>query len=67
MFMAPNETRLENLDLSGFRFGALIYFCPRCDFQAPFTPSARAECFKCEATLVLTTVTADLMRITRAA
>lgn len=67
MFVTPDNSRIEKLNLQGLRFGALVCFCPRCDFQAPFVPTLRSDCPKCEAVLVLTTVTPDLLKVTRAA
>lgn len=61
MCQVPNKERVANLKLSGFRFGTLVYFCPNCDFQIEFARAVAPICRPCGRTLVLTTVSPELM------
>jgi hypothetical protein len=67
MCLIPDNSRIANLKLHGFRLGALVYFCPRCDFEAGVERMVSCMCPRCHAALVLTTVTPDLVRMIRAA
>jgi hypothetical protein len=62
----PNTVRLARLNLDGFRGGAVVLFCPKCDFQYNFECAAVPICLVCDATLQATRVTPELLELVQA-
>lgn len=67
MYLTPDMQRLTYLKLDGFRPGAVVLFCPRCDFQYLFECAAVPCCPVCEKALNATRVTPDLIELVQAA
>jgi hypothetical protein len=67
MYKTPNKLRLTHLKLDGFRPGAVVLFCPRCDFQYLFECAAHPICPKCDESLHVTRVTPDLIELVQSA
>jgi hypothetical protein len=67
MYTEPNKLRLAALKLEGFRLGATVLFCPRCDFQYEYDGAGDRICWVCDLSLHAITVTPDLLTSSRAA
>ena len=63
MFLIPNKHRLRLLNLSGFKIGEQVLFCPDCDWQADQPLAMKPVCPKCNASLHVSRIDEELVEL----